>query len=57
VSDPVEDQRPDRRLLLAPDTSISAIRARLGTRPLTPQESEEFWREYRPLMLPPDGEP
>ncbi len=38
------------------DTGIVAIRKRLGTRAPTPEESEDFWREYGPLMLPPDGE-
>lgn len=52
----VEDRQPDGRLVLVPDTSIAAIRKRLGTRAMTSQESEEFWREYGPLMLPADGE-
>ena len=43
-------------LTLAPDLSITAIRKRLGTRAMTPKESEDFWREYGPLTLPPDGE-
>ncbi len=52
----VEDRGPDGRLVLVPDTDIAAIRKRLGTRAMTSQESEEFWREYRSLMLPADGD-
>jgi hypothetical protein len=52
----VTEERPDGALLLVPDTSIAAIRRRLGTRAMTPSESEEFWRENGPLMLPPDDE-
>jgi hypothetical protein len=52
----VEDRRPDGRLVLVPDTSIEAIRKRLKTRAMTPEESREFWREHGPLMLPSDGE-
>jgi predicted RNase H-like HicB family nuclease len=55
----------EERVVLAPnqtgpisltDTRISAMHERLGTRELTPEELEEFWREYGPHMLPPDGE-
>jgi hypothetical protein len=52
----VEDRRPDGRLVLVPDTGIDAIRKRVGTRAMTAHESEEFWRENGPLMLPPDDE-
>lgn len=52
----VEDRRPDGRLVLVPDTGIGAIRKRGGTRAMTAQESEEFWRKNSPLMLPPDNE-
>jgi len=52
----VEDRQPDGRLVLVPDTSIEAIRARGGSRPFTPQEWEDFLVEYGPHMLPPDGE-
>lgn len=52
----VEDRQPDGRLVLVPDTSIDAIRKRVGTRAMTTQESEEFWRENGLLMLPPDDE-
>ena len=37
-------------------TSIEEIRKRTGTRAMTPEESEKFWREHGPLMQPPDGE-
>jgi hypothetical protein len=52
----VVEQGEDGELTLAPDLSIAAIRKRTGTRAPTPKESEDFWREYGPLMLPPDGE-
>lgn len=32
------------------------IRKRTGTRAMTPEESEKFWREYGPMMQPADGE-
>ncbi|HET9676718.1 MAG TPA: hypothetical protein VFP21_04330 [Solirubrobacterales bacterium] len=49
------------RLIYAPDwpfkaTSIEEIRKRTGTRAMTPEESEEFWRGHGPLMQPADGE-
>jgi hypothetical protein len=49
------------KLIYAPDwpskaTSIEEIRKRAGTRAMTPEESEEFWREHGPLMQPADGE-
>ena len=47
----VEDRRPDGRLVLAPDTSIGAIRRRLGTQPMS---AEEFGRHFGDL--PTDGE-
>ena len=52
----VEDRRPDGRLVLVPDTSVAAIRARGGARRLTPQEWQDFRAEYGPHMLPPDDE-
>jgi hypothetical protein len=52
----VKDKRPDGELRLVPDTGIAAIRRRMGTRAMTPEESAEFWREYGPLIGPPDGE-
>lgn len=36
--------------------SIEEIRKRTGTRVMTPDESEEFWREYGLMMQPADGE-
>jgi hypothetical protein len=53
----VTDRRPGGELTLVPDTSWAAMLERLGGRELTAEESSEFWREYGPLMLPPDGEP
>ena len=52
----VEDQRPDGRLVLAPDTSTAAIRARGESRRLTESEWQDFLAEHGPHMLPPDGE-
>jgi hypothetical protein len=48
----VEDQRPDGRLVLVPDTSAAAILKRLGH---TRATLEEFEAEYGPVQ-PPDGE-
>lgn len=47
----VEEQEEDGSLLLRPDTSIEAIRRRVGGRPAT---REEFERELG--HLPTDGE-
>jgi len=47
----VAERNPDGSLLLAPDTSIEAIRKRLGSRPMSP---EEFERHFG--RLPRDGE-
>jgi len=52
----IEEERPDGRILLAPDTSATAIRERGGSRPLIKQEWEDFLTEHGPQMLPPDGE-
>jgi hypothetical protein len=52
----VEDQRPDGRLVLAPDTSAAAIRTRGGSRSLTAGEWEDFLTQHGPHMLPADGE-
>jgi hypothetical protein len=52
----IRDRRPDGELVIAPDTSIEAIRDELGVRELTHEEWEEFMREHGPEMLPPDGE-
>ena len=56
-----EEEAAEVRLIFAPDwpsraTSIEEIRARAGTRAMTPEESKDFWREHGPLMQPPDGE-
>jgi hypothetical protein len=53
----VEDQRPDGRLVLAPDPdlSVDAILARHGARAATAEEFAAFEAEYGPF-LPPDGE-
>jgi hypothetical protein len=48
----VTEERPDGSLTLVPDTSIEAIRKRLGTEPGT---LAEFEAEYGPVQ-PPDGE-
>ncbi len=51
----VEDQRPDGRLVLAPDISWKAILAREGEHEATAEEFAAFEAEYGPF-LPPDGE-
>lgn len=53
----VTRRRPGGELTLVPDTSWGAMLERSGGRELTSEESSEFWSEYGPLMLPPDGEP
>jgi hypothetical protein len=52
----VEEELPDGRIVLAPDTSWKAILARGGGRELTTEESAAFWAEHGPHMLPPDDE-
>jgi len=47
----VAERNPDGSVLLAPDTSMEAIRKRIGGRPMTP---EEFDRHFG--HLPRDGE-
>jgi hypothetical protein len=54
--DVIRDRRPDGELVIAPDNSWAAIAERAGGREMTPEEWEEFMREYGPQMLPPDGE-
>lgn len=44
----VDEQAEDGSLLLRPDTSIEAIRERLGGRPATPEEFEELHRQVLP---------
>jgi hypothetical protein len=55
-----EPQVPKAQIVVVeddgPEPTIAEVRERLGTRPMTPEESEEFWREHGPQMLPPDGE-
>lgn len=56
-----EEEAAQVKLIYAPDwpskaTSIEEIRKRTGTRAMTPEESEEFWREHGSLMQPSDGE-
>lgn len=45
------EERSDGSLVVAPDTSIKAIRKRVGTRPMTVEEFEGHFGE-----LPRDGE-
>jgi hypothetical protein len=60
--DQMTDEEAARvKLIFAPEwpskaTSIEEIRKRTGTRAMTPEESEEFWRQYGPMMQPADGE-
>lgn len=49
------------KLIFAPEwpskaTSIEEIRKRTGTRAMTPEESDEFWRKHGSMMQPVDGE-
>jgi hypothetical protein len=39
----VAERHPDGTVVLAPDTSIEAIRKRVGTRPMTPKEFDEYF--------------
>ncbi len=39
----VAERKPDGTLLLAPDTSIEAIRKRAGTRQMSPEEFERHF--------------
>lgn len=39
----VVEREPDGSVLLAPDTSMEAIRRRSGTRPMSPEEFEEHF--------------
>jgi hypothetical protein len=48
----IQEERPDGALLLVPDTSAAAIRARHG---LTPATLAEFEEEHGPVRGP-DGE-
>ena len=47
----VVERHPHGSVLLAPDTSIEAIRRRAGSRPMTPEQFEEHSRH-----LPSEGE-
>ena len=47
----VREERTDGTLVIAPDTSIDAIRARHGSRPATRKEIDDLFGE-----LPTDGE-
>jgi hypothetical protein len=53
----VKDRRATGELTLVPDTSAEAIRERAGLLDPTAEQSEAFWREQEPHMLPPDDEP
>jgi hypothetical protein len=61
VESMTEEEAAQVKLIYAPDwpskaTSIEKIRERVGTRAMSPEESERFWREHGSLMQPPDGE-
>ncbi len=47
----VEDELPDGRLVLRPDTGIEAIRERAGTKPMSPEQFERTFGD-----LPTDSE-
>ena len=48
----VKDEGPDGEITLVPDTSIAAVRQRLGTEPMTP---EEFERHFGNLPTDDEG--
>ncbi len=48
----IAEESPDGALLLTPDTSIAAIRRRLGTRPMS---AEEFDRHFGDLPTDDEG--
>lgn len=47
----IVEEREDGSLVVAPDTSVDAIRGRAGTRPMTSEEFEDHFGD-----LPSDGE-
>jgi len=47
----VKDEGPDGEITLVPDTSIAAVRQRLGTEPMTAEEFEQHFGD-----LPTDDE-
>jgi hypothetical protein len=56
-----DEEAAEVKLIFAPDwpskaTSIEEIRKRTGTKAMSPEQSEKFWREQGPLMQPADGE-
>ena len=51
----IEEERPGRRLVIAPVTCSSAEPAQIGARDATHEEFAAFVAEYGPF-LPPDGE-
>jgi hypothetical protein len=48
----ITDQRPGGELTLVPDTSIAAVRQRLGTQPMS---AEEFERHFGDLPTDHEG--
>jgi hypothetical protein len=51
----IEEERPGRRLVIAPITCTSAEPAQIGARDATHEEFAAFEAAYGPF-LPPDGE-
>ena len=51
----IEEERPGRRLVIAPITCTGAEPAEIGARDATHEEFAAFVAEYGPF-LPPDGE-
>lgn len=47
----VDEALPDGRLLLRPDTSVGAVRERMGTEPMSTEQFEETFGD-----LPTDSE-
>jgi hypothetical protein len=61
IDEMTEEEAAEVKLIFAPDwpskaTSIEEIRKRTGTRAMTSEESEKFWREHGSQMQPSDGE-
>lgn len=56
-----DEEAAQVKLIFAPEwpskaTSIEEIRKRTGTRAMTPEESDEFWRKYGSMIQSADGE-
>jgi hypothetical protein len=52
----IDEELPDGRLIIRPDTSAAAMHRRAGLEPITAEEFERFIAQHGDRMLPPDGE-